>query len=156
MKYCQSIGQARQKLSEVGEKTGFPGDGNFPQSELFPIHRALMLFELPEKFQVYWTQYGIQVAADSLEILNLLPEESIDLIVTSPPFALLRQKSYGNKDQIAYVEWLTKFGAAAFRVLKEPGSFVLDIGGAYQRGKPVRSLYNYRVLLKFCDRVIAS
>jgi site-specific DNA-methyltransferase (cytosine-N4-specific) len=110
-----------------------------------------MLFELPAKFHVYWTQYGLQVSADSLEILNLLPEESIDLIVTSPPFALLRQKSYGNEDQIAYVEWLTRFGQAAFRVLKEPGSFVLDLGGAYQRGKPIRSLYNFRVLLEFCD-----
>lgn len=89
-----------------------------------------MLFELPEKFQVYWTQYGLQVCADSLEILNLLPEDSIDLIVTSPPFALLRQKSYGNEEQTAYVEWLTIFGHAAFRVLKTTGSFVLDLGGA--------------------------
>ncbi len=112
-----------------------------------------MLFELPEKFQVYWTQYGLQVSADSLEILNFLPEESIDLIVTSPPFALLRQKSYGNEDQTAYVEWLTKFGQAALRVLKSTGSFVLDLGGAYQRGKPTRSLYNFRVLLEFCDQV---
>src|SRR2546428_6025825 len=82
-----------------------------------------------------------------------LPDESIDLIVTSPPFALLRQKGYGNEDQAHYVAWLGNFGEAAFRVLKPTGSFVLDLGGAYERGRPVRCLYNFRVLLDFCDRM---
>jgi DNA modification methylase len=83
--------------------------------------------------------------------VKLLPQESIDLIVTSPPFALLRQKSYGNQDQELYVDWLLEFGREALRVLKATGSFVLDLGGAYQRKRPVRSLYNYRVLIEFCD-----
>jgi site-specific DNA-methyltransferase (cytosine-N4-specific) len=82
-----------------------------------------------------------------------MAENSVDLIVTSPPFALLRKKSYGNRDQDSYVAWLAEFGEAALRILKKTGSFVLDLGGAYQRGKPVRSLYNYRVLLDFCDRI---
>ncbi len=73
--------------------------------------------------------------------------------MTSPPFALLRRKTYGNEEQEQYVKWLSRFGAAAYRVLKDSGSFVLDLGGAYQRGKPVRSLYNYRVLLDFCDEL---
>lgn len=38
-------------------------------------------------------------------------------------------------------------------MLRETGSFVLDLGGAYQRGVPVRSLYQFRVLLKMCDQV---
>ena len=112
-----------------------------------------MRFELPSDKKVYETDHGLQVSADSREILRLMPDESVDLIVTSPPFALLRQKSYGNEDQAAYVAWLSEFGAAAQRVLKQTGSFVLDLGGAYERGKPVRSLYNYRVLLDFCDRL---
>src|SRR5271157_3447321 len=112
-----------------------------------------MLFNLPQDTLVYSTSLGLQVCADSRVILNALPDASIDLIVTSPPFALLRQKSYGNEDQDAYVAWLSEFGAAAQRVLKQTGSFVLDLGGAYERGKPVRSLYNFRVLLDFCDRI---
>lgn len=96
---------------------------------------------------------GVQLCADSLEVLALIPDESVNLILTSPPFALLRKKSYGNKAQEDYVNWLAGFGKAALRVLKETGSFVLDLGGAYQRGKPVRSLYNYRVLLEFCDNL---
>jgi site-specific DNA-methyltransferase (cytosine-N4-specific) len=36
-------------------------------------------------------------------------------------------------------------------VLKPNGSFVLDLGGAYQSGRPVRSLYNFRIMLRLCD-----
>lgn len=99
----------------------------------------------------YRTRLGVQMTGDSRVLLEHLPAGSIDLIVTSPPFALLRRKAYGNEDQADYVAWLTQFGQAAYRVLKDTGSFVLDIGGAYQRGLPVRSLYPYRVLLRFCD-----
>ncbi len=111
-----------------------------------------MRVEFPSRLQVYRTPLGVQLCADSREVLGLLADGSVDLVLTSPPFALLRQKSYGNQDQEAYVSWLGQFGRAALRVLKKSGSFVLDLGGAYQRGRPVRSLYNFRVLLDFCDR----
>src|ERR1044072_8389418 len=102
---------------------------------------------------VYSTDLGRQLAGDSRHVLAKLPSESVDLIITSPPFSLLRKKTYGNEDQDSYVAWLSDFGAAAKRVLKPTGSFVLDLGGAYQRSRPVRSLYNFRVLLDFCDRL---
>jgi len=101
----------------------------------------------------YRTRNGACYLGDSKDLLAQLPEGSVDLVVTSPPFALLRQKAYGNKDQADYVEWLCSFGVEVRRVLRETGSFVLDLGGAYQRGVPVRSLYQYRVLLKMCDEV---
>lgn len=82
-----------------------------------------------------------------------MERESVNLIITSPPFALLRQKSYGNESQDAYVEWLLEFGRRAQPVLKNTGSFVIDLGGAYQRSVPVRSLHQYRVLLRFCDEL---
>jgi DNA modification methylase len=99
----------------------------------------------------YTTPAGAQVVGDSRDLLRRMPESSVDLIVTSPPFALLRKKAYGNEDQKEYVDWLSEFGKLAMPVLRETGSFVLDLGGAYQRGAPVRSLYNYRVLLEFVD-----
>jgi site-specific DNA-methyltransferase (cytosine-N4-specific) len=77
----------------------------------------------------------------------------VDLIVTSPPFALLRKKTYGNEEQEDYVDWLLEFGKQAKRTLKETGSFVVDLGGAYQRGAPVRSLYNFKVLIEFCEKL---
>lgn len=114
------------------------------------------LTDLPDALsphRCYSTHGGVQLVGDSRELLAMLPDASVDLLVTSPPFALLREKSYGNKDQQEYVQWLLGFGRAAHRVLKETGSLVMDLGGAYQRGKPVRSLYNYRVLLEFCDNL---
>jgi len=105
----------------------------------------------PDLESIYSTQFGQQVTGDSRTVVARLPDEAIDLIVTSPPFALLRQKSYGNESQADYVEWLLEFGRAALPKLKDGGSFVLDLGGAYERGRPVRSLYNFRVLIQFCD-----
>jgi DNA modification methylase len=108
---------------------------------------------IPIEQQVYSTMRGLQVCGDSREVLRQLEPETVDLIITSPPFALLREKTYGNKSQEEYISWLCEFGRAAFPALKETGSFVIDLGGSYERGKPVRSLYNFRVLLEFCDRV---
>jgi len=104
---------------------------------------------LPEP--LYTTHYGAAYVGDALELLQGLPDESIDLVLTSPPFALQRQKEYGNVDQDEYVDWLLSFAIEIKRVLKSSGSFVLDLGGAYRRGRPVRSLYNYRVLIRMCD-----
>jgi site-specific DNA-methyltransferase (cytosine-N4-specific) len=110
-----------------------------------------MSFKFAPDNQVYGTDRGTQLVGNSLELLSAMPTESVDLIMTSPPFALLRKKSYGNKDQADYIDWLAAFGTAAMRVLKPSGSFVLDLGGAYERGRPVRSLYPFRVLIHFCD-----
>ncbi len=97
------------------------------------------------------TRLGKAIIGDSRNVLRTLPAESVDLVITSPPFALLREKEYGNHDQEAYVSWLCEFGGEVRRVLKSTGSFVLDLGGAYRRGVPVRSLYNFRVLIKLVD-----
>jgi DNA modification methylase len=110
-----------------------------------------MINEVPASMPVYRTSLGRQLCGNSVEVLRNLPTESIDLIITSPPFALLRQKKYGNLDQKNYVDWLVEFGQTAIPALKVSGSFVLDLGGAYRRGHPTRSLYNYRTLIRFCD-----
>lgn len=99
----------------------------------------------------YSTNLGQAIYSDSLLYLKTLEDNTVDLVMTSPPFALLRKKEYGNKDQHEYIEWLAEFGKEVYRVLKETGSFVLDLGGAYQTGLPVRSLYTFRIPIHFCD-----
>lgn len=101
----------------------------------------------------YTTDSGAAYCGDSLELLGALPDGSVNLVMTSPPFALQRQKAYGNKDQAEYIDWLGQFGKEVRRVLKDDGSFVLDLGGAYEKGVPTRSLYNFRVLIHFCDEI---
>lgn len=112
-------------------------------------HRFATLKDVP----AYITGWGAAYCGDSLSLLAELPAASVNLVVTSPPFALQRQKEYGNRDQAEYVEWLTAFAREIHRVLKDDGSFVLDLGGSYQKGVPSRSLYNFRVLIRFCDEV---
>jgi len=102
---------------------------------------------------LYTTNYGAAHVGDSLELLDQLEADSIDLVITSPPFALQREKSYGNVEQEAYVNWLFAFCEKVYRVLAPHGSFVIDLGGAYQSKRPVRSLYNYRILIKLCDEL---
>lgn len=102
---------------------------------------------------LYFTKQGRAFVGDALALLSEVADESIDLVLTSPPFALRRQKSYGNVEETEYVTWITPFSREVFRVLKKSGSFVLDLGGAYRAGVPSRSLYNFRVLLRLCDDV---
>jgi DNA modification methylase len=102
---------------------------------------------------LYYTAKGQAYVGNSLQLLAELPDASIDLVITSPPFALQRQKTYGNVEEAKYVEWIKPFGQEVFRILKESGSLVLDLGGAYRSGIPSRSLYNFRVLLAFCDEL---
>lgn len=106
-----------------------------------------------QSIPLYSTHRGAAFVGDSLAFLNGLEPESVDLVVTSPPFALLRQKSYGNVEEDQYVNWLKPFAVEVYRVLKGTGSFVLDLGGSYKLGIPSRSLYNFRVLIAFCDEV---
>lgn len=105
--------------------------------------------ELPAP--LYRTELGQAYLGDALDLLDCLPDGSIDLVLTSPPFALQRKKEYGNHDQAEYIDWLLQFTLKIKRVLKNEGSFVLDLGGAYQQRRPIRSLYNYRILLRMCD-----
>lgn len=101
----------------------------------------------------YETTWGAMYEGEASEFLRELPNESVDLVVTSPPYALHFKKEYGNVDKDAYVEWFRPFAYQVFRVLKRQGSFVLNIGGSYNAGMPTRSLYHFRVLLMLCDDV---
>jgi site-specific DNA-methyltransferase (cytosine-N4-specific) len=102
---------------------------------------------------LYKTPFGSAYVGDSLQLLDHVEKGSINLVITSPPFSLLRQKEYGNVPQEEYVDWLAMFAKKVKDVLTDDGSFVLDLGGAYEKDKPVRSLYNYRILIKFCDEI---
>lgn len=101
----------------------------------------------------YLTSLGAAHFGDSLDFLSALPDASVNLVLTSPPFALLREKEYGNKAQTEYVAWLAQFARLVHSKLKDDGSFVLDLGGAYEPGYPTRSLYNFRVPIHLCDEL---
>lgn len=97
---------------------------------------------------------GAIYLGDSLEFMRQAVESStLDLIVTSPPFGLVRKKTYGNVAADEYVQWFRPFGAEFKRVLKPSGSLVIDIGGAWIPGQPTRSLYHFELLLMLCKEI---
>jgi site-specific DNA-methyltransferase (cytosine-N4-specific) len=99
----------------------------------------------------YSTQLGKSYLGDALDLIKQIKSETVNLICTSPPFALLRQKSYGNVTSHEYVEWFMQFAREFKRVLKPDGSLVIDIGGSWVKGSPVRSLYHYELVLRLCQ-----
>jgi len=78
-------------------------------------------------------QVGSQhvVTGDCLEILKALDPKSIDVVVTSPPYNIgVAYRSYDDRRPAAsYLAWLTQIGEQIARVLKDDGSFFLNVGG---------------------------
>jgi len=101
----------------------------------------------------YSTPLGHAYLADNLRILPSLADASINLIFTSPPYALHFKKEYGNVAQDQYVSWFMQFARQFHRLLKNDGSLVIDIGGSWQPGQPTRSLYHFELLIALCREV---
>jgi DNA modification methylase len=110
------------------------------------IEKSIRLSQSP----YYQTELGAAYLGDSLNLIKEIPDSSIDLICTSPPFALLRKKEYGNVDAHEYVEWFKAFAVEFYRILKPQGSLTIDIGGTWIKGYPVRSLYHYELVIELC------
>ena len=99
-------------------------------------------------------QFGKIIYGDSLSYMqDKVAEESVDLIFTSPPYALLRKKDYGNVEADNYVEWFESFAHEFHRILKPTGSLVIDIGGSWIPGQPTRSLYHWELLIMLCRKL---
>lgn len=101
----------------------------------------------------YTTALGAAYVADSRQLLGALQESSVDLVVTSPPYALHFKKEYGNVEKQDYVDWFLPFAQGIFRALKPDGSFVLNIGGSFNPGTPTRSLYHFKLLVALVESV---
>jgi site-specific DNA-methyltransferase (cytosine-N4-specific) len=99
----------------------------------------------------YETELGNAYHTDSLEFMRKTNSGSVDLILTSPPFALRRKKSYGNVAATDYWEWFKPFAYEFWRILKPKGSLVIDIGGAWNKGEPTRSLYHFELVVNLCN-----
>lgn len=103
--------------------------------------------------EVFWqNSLGKIYLGDSLGLLHrTLKPRSIDLIVTSPPFGLVRKKAYGNVPSSEYLDWFRPFASGLKRVLKDTGSLVIDIGPAWNPGVPTKSTYQFTLLCMLCE-----
>ncbi len=82
---------------------------------------------------------------DSSEILKTFDENTIDLIVTSPPYADRRKNTYGGIKPEKYVEWFLPISGQLLRVLRPTGTFILNIKEKAENGE--RSTYVLELIL---------
>jgi site-specific DNA-methyltransferase (adenine-specific) len=88
------------------------------------MKQATMIAEAEQETASYLNQI---ICGNSLEVLKELPDNCVNLIVTSPPYADQRKATYGGIHPDKYVEWFMPIAAELKRVLKDDGSFVLNI-----------------------------
>ncbi|MCE4061822.1 site-specific DNA-methyltransferase [Pandoraea sputorum] len=123
------------------------------QSTLFSSDREHPKVLMPRRKPFYKTEYGAAYLGDSLKHLQKLPEGSVNLVFTSPPYALHFKKEYGNVSKSDYIDWFLPFAKQIFRVLSDDGSFVLNIGGSYNPKFPTRSLYHFKLMIALVEEV---
>ncbi len=83
---------------------------------------------------------------DAMELLRLMDDNSVDLIVTSPPYADNRRGSYSGVPIDEYVSWFLPYTDEMLRVLKPDGSFVLNIKERAANGE--RQTYVLELILE--------
>ena len=109
----------------------------------------MTLGQPPELF--HRTALGRIYLGDSLDVMSARKQATVALVMTSPPFALARKKDYGNEQEDDYLQWFRGFAEQFRRILKDDGSLVIDLGGAWKPGMPVRSLYHFKLLIMLCE-----
>lgn len=130
--------------TEHPENAGYVTGTNVPSDHV----RAL----LPNA-PYYITRLGAAYLGKSLEMLQALPDASAHLVLTSPPYALHFKKEYGNVSKDQYVEWFLPFAKEVRRILTEDGSFVLNIGGSWNKGTPTRSIYHFKLMVALVETI---
>ena len=102
----------------------------------------------------YSTKLGIAIWGDSIAMLRML-DEPIHLAISSPPYMLSKQRSYGNpQGEHEYIDFICSTVEPIVKNLVPGGSIVLNIGqDVFERGLPSRSIINERLTIAFCDRL---
>ncbi len=105
------------------------------------------------KTTLYKTKLGKYLIGDSVELINKKLIKShknkVNLIITSPPFPLNQKKRYGNKNGEEYKEWFIKLAPLFSELLTPDGSIVIELGNAWEAGKPIQSVLHLESLLGF-------
>jgi site-specific DNA-methyltransferase (cytosine-N4-specific) len=137
--------EQRQTATKSTETT----TDSLSDTRLPPDHPSLLVQTKP----YFVTRLGGAYLDDSRHLLARLPDKSVNLVLTSPPYALHFKKEYGNVAKEDYTQWFMPFAKEIQRVLTDDGSFVLNIGGSYNKGFPTRSIYHFKLLVALVERV---
>lgn len=110
-------------------------------------HISHLFYETP-KGRAYLST--VENFLDSPEAKTLMGK--VQLIFTSPPFPLVRQKKYGNRSGDDYKDWISEIFATMSSLLTEDGSIIVEIGNAWVKGEPEMSTLPLESLIAIKDR----
>lgn len=104
----------------------------------------------------YKTKLGVYYQGEVERTLKLKAFEKyknkVNLIFTSPPFPLNRKKKYGNLQGKEYIEWIENLSCLFGEYLADDGSVVIEMGNAWEPGKPVMSTLALKSLISFLEK----
>jgi len=100
---------------------------------------------------IFTTADGIALLGRAEEAVAHIDDRSLQLLFTSPPYPLLRQKEYSNKAASEYCDWFMRIAETWPRKMKTDGSIVINLGDVMNSGEPTFSLYQERLLIRLED-----
>lgn len=125
--------------------------------EMFNAQTHSQLPNFPAAYTRNGGAYFIGKSEDLLksEEFSIL-KGKVNLILTSPPYPLNNKKSYGNLTGRDYLNWFISLAPIFSDLLTEDGSIVLELGNAWEPGRPVQSLLHLESLLGFANHETAN
>jgi len=109
----------------------------------------------PDMHVLYRTELGRMLCGDvkswTGKLANAGFGKKVDLIFTSPPFPLVREKEYGNRHGEEFSLWLVDVFANLVPLLSPTGSLVVEMGNAWVRGRPAMSLVPLKTLIQIAE-----
>ncbi len=107
------------------------------------IRGSVVTFAISDRGAFLWAS-----AEDAVAVIE---EGSVDLLMTSPPYALINPKEYGNEQPEKWVDWMLTLCNQWCRLLTPTGSMMLNIGPCWRKGEPAQELHVERLLVRLED-----
>ncbi len=102
---------------------------------------------------VFETDLGFVLWANAEDAIGIIERESVDLIVTSPPYPLLRKKVYGNLPAREWIDWMLRLCEGWRELLSARGSLMLNLGPTWNPNAPTQNTYIERLLIALEDEL---
>ena len=96
---------------------------------------------------------GFLLWANAEDAVTVIEKESVQLLMTSPPYPLQRSREYGNAPAEQWVDWMLSHIERFLPLLTNDGSMMLNIGPTWKKGLPAQALHTERLLVSLEDKL---
>ena len=100
---------------------------------------------------IFTTEQGIAMFGRVEEAASYIEDGSVQLIMTSPPYPLLRQKQYGNHSASVYLDWFVRIAEKISSKVTGDASVAINLGDVFESGVPFLSTYQERLIIRLED-----